>query len=67
MRVHRISDECRDGECPAVYLDSDDGMPILQGSPVASADGMKLGDGEVALKVPLDVVLSALPALIGRA
>lgn len=65
MRVHRVSDECRDGECPAVYV-SDRGTVVFQGDTVTSAEGLRLGAGEQAVELPLAVLKSALPALLGR-
>lgn len=66
MKVRRASDDCRDGDCPAVYVAEDRGTVVFQGDPVASAEGMRLGEGEQAVELPLDVVLIALPALRGE-
>lgn len=65
MKVRRVSRECDRGNCPTVYL-ADDGMPVFQGCRVESAEGMTLGPGEIAVKLPLDVVLSAISALTGE-
>lgn len=65
MKVRKVSSDCDRGNCPTVYL-ADDGMPVFQGYPVESADGMRLGPGEMAVKLPLDVVLSAISALTGE-
>lgn len=62
MKVRRVSDECRNTNCPTVYL-ADDGTAVFQGEPVDSADGMQLGPGETAVKLPIDVVMNALSAL----
>lgn len=62
MKVHRVSDGCQMNNCPTVYL-SDRGTVVMQGHTVAVADGLSLRDGEQAVELPLDVVLSALPAL----
>lgn len=62
MRVHKVSDGCEVNNCPTVYL-TDRGTVVMQGFTVVAADGLALGDGEQAVELPLDVVLSALPAL----
>lgn len=62
MRVHRVSEACKVRDCPTVYL-SDRGTVVMQGYVVAAAEGLSLGEGEQAVELPLDVVLSAIPAL----
>lgn len=36
---------------------------MVQGDPVTSADGLRLGAGEMAIEVPVDIVLGAMLAL----
>ncbi|HET9140563.1 hypothetical protein [Actinophytocola sp.] len=43
---------------------SDRGTVVFQGEPVGKADGLRLGSGEQAVELPLDVVRSALPAFV---
>lgn len=62
MKVRKVSDGCEMNNCPTVYL-SDRGTVVMQGYLVTGADGLRLGDGESAVELPLDVVMSALPAL----
>lgn len=61
MRVRKVSG-CEGGNCPTVYV-SDRGTVVFQGDAVARAEGLTLGNGEQAVELPLDVVLSAFPAL----
>lgn len=65
MKVRRVSADCRERDCPTVYV-SDRGTVVFQGDPVEGADGMRLGSGEKAVELPLDVVLSAIPSLRGQ-
>ncbi len=65
MKVRRVSVGCEGGDCPTVYV-SDRGTVVFQGDVVASAEGLRLGQGEHAVELPLDVVKSAIPALLGR-
>lgn len=65
MKVRRVSDQCKERDCPTVYV-TDRGTVVFQGGPVDSADGMRLGDREKAVELPLDVVLSAFPSLQGQ-
>ncbi|MCP2256269.1 hypothetical protein LY13_005059 [Prauserella aidingensis] len=53
---------CDDKDCPAVYV-SDRGTAVVQGFPVKSADGLRLGDGEEAVELPPKVILAAYDAL----
>ncbi|MQA64216.1 MAG: hypothetical protein GEU86_22800 [Actinophytocola sp.] len=65
MGVHKVSEGCEGGDCPAVYV-SDRGTVVFQGDAVPVAEGLRLGEGEQAVELPLDVLKSALPALLGR-
>lgn len=62
MKLRQVSG-CEGGECPKVYL-SDRGTAVFQGSPVTTAGGLRLGAGEHAVELPLDVVRDALAALL---
>lgn len=62
MKVRKVSADWDRGNCPTVYL-SDSGTVIMQGHPVVAADGLSIGSGEMAVELPLDVVLSAIPTL----
>lgn len=35
----------------------------MQGDPVVGAEGLKLGEGEMAVELPVDIVLGAVLAL----
>ena len=65
MKLRKVSG-CEGGDCPAVYV-SDRGTLVFQGDPVEIANGLRLGPGERAVEVPLDVLKSALPKLLGDA
>ncbi|KAA5836168.1 hypothetical protein F1721_07510 [Saccharopolyspora hirsuta] len=62
MRLHKVSG-CDNGTCPAVYV-SDRGTAVVQGDPVAAAEGLELGEGETAVELPPDIVLAAVAALV---
>ncbi|WP_436501490.1 hypothetical protein [Actinokineospora sp. HUAS TT18] len=62
MNLHRIAGDCRDEDCPAVYL-SDRGTVVFQGDVVSLANGLRLGQGEQAVELPLTVVREAIRAL----
>ncbi|TCP50132.1 hypothetical protein EV191_108221 [Tamaricihabitans halophyticus] len=63
MKVRQVSDHCKERDCPTVYI-TDRGTVVFQGDPVDGADGMRLGPGEQAVELPLDVVISALRTLL---
>lgn len=63
MKLRKVSG-CADKDCPAVYV-SDQGTAVVQGNPVATADGLSLGEGETAVELPSDVLLAAVEALQG--
>lgn len=65
MKLRKITADCNVKDCPAVYV-SDLGTVVFQGLPVAAADGLRLGDGEQAVELPMDVVREALPKLQRR-
>lgn len=64
MRVTKLASPpgCDDGDCPTVYL-SDRGTLVIQGDHVASADGMRLGQGEQAVEIPIEILRMAASAL----
>jgi hypothetical protein len=62
VKVTRLAKDCKDGECDTVYL-SDRGTLVLQGVAVSFAEGMKLGRGEQAVELPIQLVKEALRAL----
>jgi hypothetical protein len=61
MKLRKVSG-CEDDDCPAVYI-SDRGTGVAQGTPVDDAAGLRLGPGEVAVELPLDVLRDALKVL----
>lgn len=62
MKLSKVT-ECKDENCPAVYV-SDKGTAVIQGVPVdVGAEGLTLGDGEAAVELPPEVVLAAVEAL----
>jgi hypothetical protein len=64
MELRKLTEGCPDNDCPTVYL-SDRGTVVFQGDAVTSAKGLRLGTGEQAVELPLDVVRQALPELSG--
>lgn len=62
MKLSKVT-ECKDENCPAVYV-SDRGTAVIQGVPVeVGTEGLTLGDGESAVELPPSVVLAAVGAL----
>jgi hypothetical protein len=62
MKLQKLAGVCDDGDCPTVYL-SDRGTVVVQGDQVARADGLKLGNGEGAVEIPLELLREVLSAL----
>jgi hypothetical protein len=62
VKVTKLTKECKEGECDTVYL-SDRGTLILQGTAVSFAQGMKLGQGEQAVELSIQLVTEALSVL----
>jgi hypothetical protein len=63
MKLRMVSG-CEGGECPAVYV-SDRGTVVFQGNVVTVAEGLRLGAGEQAVELPMEVVRRVLPELSG--
>ena len=58
MEFTRISGDCWDGDCPAVY-ETDRGTYIVQGYSISDPDtlaGLGLPAGESAVEVPADLL-----------
>jgi len=64
MRATKISG-CEESECPTVYATDEPGIVIAQGTPVVDVDGVHLGPGEIAVRMPLSVLKDAVAALAG--
>ena len=62
MKVEKLVGSCDDGDCPTIYT-TDRGTVVVQGGRVSDADGLKLGDGEDAVEIPLELLREALSAL----
>jgi hypothetical protein len=62
MKVSKLVGSCDDGDCPTIYT-TDRGTVVVQGDHVGRADGLKLGDGEGAVEIPLELLREALSAL----
>lgn len=62
MKVEKLVGGCDDGDCPTIYT-TDRGTVVVQGGRVGQADGLKLGDGEDAVEIPLELLKEALSAL----
>jgi hypothetical protein len=62
LQVTLLATSCKNGDCPSVYL-SDRGTLVIQGDAIAAANGMRLGHGEQAVEVPMNIIEEALRAL----
>ncbi|MBC6448815.1 hypothetical protein GPZ80_16715 [Actinokineospora sp. HBU206404] len=62
MTLQKIAGDCHDRDCPTVYV-SDRGTVVFQGDAVTEAGGLRLGDGEQAVELPMSVVREAISAL----
>jgi hypothetical protein len=62
VKVTKLAKECKEGECDTVYL-SDRGTLVLQGTAVSFAQGMKLGQGEQAVELSIQLVREAMSVL----
>lgn len=62
MKLRKVSGDCEEDFCPSVYV-SDRGTAVMQGDPVADAEGLELGEGEMVVELPVDIVLGAVFAL----
>lgn len=62
MKLRKVSGDCADTSCPAVYV-SDQDTAVVQGGPVADAEGLRLGEGEMAVELPADILLDAVLGL----
>lgn len=62
MELRKLAGECEVNECATVYL-SDRGTLVLQGDAVTAAGGLRLGNGEQAIELPVALVREALNAL----
>lgn len=62
MELQKIAGSCPDNDCPTVYL-SDRRTVVFQGGAVTT--GLRLGPGEQAVELPLDVVRQVLSGLPG--
>lgn len=66
LGVTRLAGECDyDDVCPTVY-GSDRATLVFQGPDAGHADGLRLGPGERAVELSIDVVREALRALDNR-
>ncbi len=64
MKATKISG-CEDSDCPAIYGTDEPGVVLAQGTPVAGVDGVHLGPGEIAVRLPLSVLRDAVARLEG--
>lgn len=64
-----VADACKDKyTCPAVFADTDDpeNMWVVGSVPATPPDGVLVGDGEFAVKVPRQVIEDGYAALPAR-
>ena len=64
MKATKIAG-CEDSDCPAVYATDEPGLVLAQGTPVTGVDGVHLGPGEMAVKLPLSILKAAVAHLEG--
>ncbi len=62
LKLTRLSDDCRAGDCPAAYL-SNRNTVVVQGPLVHDAEGLRLGEGERAVELPVETLREAIRAL----
>jgi hypothetical protein len=62
LQLTRLSGKCDQGDCPAGYV-SNRNTVVFQGLAVADAKGLRLGEGEQAVELPLDIVKETARAL----
>jgi hypothetical protein len=62
MKLRPIAEECTKGTCPTVYL-ADNGNLVVQGKAVRTAEGLRLGPGELAVELPIRLAREAWGAL----
>jgi hypothetical protein len=62
MTLRQVAGSCGEGDCPTIFV-SDRGTVVFQGDAVTEARGLRLGDGEQAVELPMNVVLEAINAL----
>jgi hypothetical protein len=62
MRVTKLVGDCDDDDCPAVFT-SDSGTLVFQGNAINAADGLRLGVGEQAVELPVELVREAVRVL----
>lgn len=62
MKLRPIAEECTKGTCPTVYL-ADNGNLVVQGKAVPAAEGLRLGPGEIAVELPIELAREAWGAL----
>ena len=63
MKATKIAGSCEDADCPAVYVTDEPGVVLAQGLPVHGIDGVKLGPGEMTVRLPLSILKDAVAAL----
>jgi hypothetical protein len=62
LELTRLAGDCDMGDCPAGYL-SNRNTVVFQGPAVADAEGLRLGAGEQAVELPVDIVKETVRAL----
>ena len=62
LKLTRLSGGCVSGDCPAAYLSSRNTL-VVQGADVRDADGLRLGEGERAVELPMEIMREAVRAL----
>jgi hypothetical protein len=62
LKLIRLSGTCRVGDCPAAYL-SNRNTVVVQGPVVDDAVGLRLGEGERAVELPMETLREAVRAL----
>lgn len=62
MKLTKLAGDCKSDDCPAVLL-SDRRTLVFVGGVVSEADGLRVGVGEQAVELSIDLVREALRAL----
>ncbi|RZS34367.1 hypothetical protein EV193_109154 [Herbihabitans rhizosphaerae] len=66
LRLTKLAGTCEDFDtCPTIYV-SDRATLVFQGPEVGDLDGLRLGDGEAAIALSIDLVKEAIRAYDAR-
>jgi hypothetical protein len=62
LELNRLTGDCNGDDCPAGFV-SDRNTVVFQGPAVIRAKGLRLGNGEQAVELPVEIVKETARAL----